>query len=271
MSFEIADLTNYVLQFLVGIGVGVISGALGLGGGILMVPAFMTFVPDMETHTAKGTSLFIIIFVATLNAWRLNKHLDRWPWVLAAYLAGGSIIGSYAGAWITSRAPEGLVLGFFIVLLVALTVRTFLLQATEVTPERVRQRRGITLLIGLAAGLFGGATGTGGGSVLIPLALMAGIVSNERVVGLSNLVMVATAIAGTVAHLNAERIYPHDPTVGHVYFGLVLLVFIGAQIGSPLGKRINAQLTLPRRRVLMAGLLVIITLRLLYRFYEINQ
>ena len=260
------ELALYIVEMtLVGIGVGLISGALGLGGGILMVPAFVTFIPGMDVHTAKGTSLFIIIFVALLNAWRHNRGVDPKPWTLAAFLAGGSIIGSFGGAWVTTLVSEELVIGVFMVLLGVLAFRTFLLKPREVTEDEVRRRRVLTVCIGLCAGFFGGATGTGGGAVMIPLALMAGIVTNERAVGLSNMVMVATAIAGTAAHLMAEEVYIHSLTYGHVYLGLVPLVFLGAQIGSPLGKKLNHHLTLPRRRILMGGLLLVIAVRLLWR------
>jgi uncharacterized membrane protein YfcA len=265
------DITFYIVLFLIGIGTGLISGALGLGGGVLMVPAFMTFVPHMETHTAKGTSLFLIIFVSAINAWRQNRHLERVPWELAAWLALGSIFGGYASAWITSRLPEHVVLVVFLVLLVLMASRTFLLTSRHVDDAHVRTRRFTAIGIGVAAGIFGGATGTGGGSVLIPLALMAGIVVNERAVGLSNLVMVATAIAGTIAHLQAEAIYPSEWTIGHVYFGVVPLVFIGSQISSPYGEWLNTKLTLPRRKVLMGVLLLLIALRLAWRLWTLQS
>ncbi len=254
-----------VAMLVLGAGAGVINGALGLGGGIIMVPAFMSFVPGMDAHTAKGTSLFLIVFVALLNAWRQNHgRLDK-PWRLAGFLAGGSVVGSYAGAWLTSLMPESVVLGLFLVLLAGVALRTFLLEAVEVHEAEVRKRRVLPVFIGLAAGLVGGATGTGGGAVLVPLALMAGLVTNARVVALSNMVMVATSAAGSVAHLRAAPFFDAPWTVGHVYFMLVPFVFLGSQLGSPLGTYLNKKLTLRWRRVVMGMLLLLITARLGYR------
>jgi len=258
-------LLHWLCMLLIGAGTGIISAALGLGGGILMVPAFLTFVEGMDAHTAKGTSLFIIIFVALLNAWRLNKGLPHKPWRLAAFLAAGSIAGAYTGAWVTALLPERAVLWIFMALLALLAVRTFLLQPKDVAEDVVRRRPFLAILIGLLAGIVGGATGTGGGAVLVPLALFAGMVTNERVVGLSNMVMVATSLAGSVAHFAAEPVFDAPWTAGHVYLALVPPVFLGAQLGSPCGKSINAWLTLPRRRVVLGLLLLLITMRLLYR------
>jgi uncharacterized membrane protein YfcA len=220
----------------------------------------------MDPHTAKGTSLFIIIFVALLNAWRQTRQWESRPWQLAAYLAAGSIVGGYFGSWITNLLSGQVVLGVFIVLLVVLAWRTFFIRPREVKEDALQQRRSLSVLIGLFAGIAGGATGTGGGSVLIPLALLAGIVINDRAVGLSNMVMVATAIAGSIANLQADAVYAGEWTCGLVAFELVPLIFIGSQVGSPIGRRLNTRLTLERRRVVMGVLILVITVRLGWEF-----
>jgi len=247
-----------------GAGAGAISASLGLGGGIIMVPAFIEFV-GMDPHTAKGTSLLIIIFIAALNAWRLNRGYGDQRWALATFLAGGSIVGGYFGGWITSRMSPSAVLWIFIGLLGLLGLRTFFLEPKEVREENTRQRYSLAVAIGILTGVVSGATGTGGGVVLVPLALMAALVTNERVVGLSNLVMVATSIAATLAHLRAEPISNLPWTVGQVNFAVAPAVFIGAQIGSPWGKKLNDRLTLPRRRMAMGVLLILIVVRLVAR------
>ncbi len=248
-----------------GAGVGVISAALGLGGGILMVPAFITFVPGIDAHTAKGTSLFIIIFVAAVNTWRLNRgHRDR-HWDVAAAMAAGSIVGGYLGAWITAQLSDETVIWIYIVFLLIAALRTFLIQPTPVKPENIRRRNGVAALIGAGAGAVGGGTGTGGGLLMVPLSLMAGIITNERVVALSNAVMVATAIAGSVAHIGAERTVDLPWTVGHISFALAPLVFIGSQLGAPWGQRLERHLTLQRRKLIMGILLLAISARLVYQ------
>lgn len=249
---------------LLGVGVGMFSAALGLGGGLLMVPAFIAFVPGMDEHTAKGTSLFLIIFVSGLNAWQLNNGQRNVPWRLAGTLASGSVIGSYLGAWLTSQLPDEAVALIFVVFVLIVGLRTFLIQERVVHEEEAHTRVGMALLIGFLAGLAGGSTGTGGGAVLIPMALMAGLVSNERAVGLSNLVMVATSIAGSIAHLQASPVFDSRWTVGHVALSLVPLVFLGAHLGSRPGLRINAMLTLARRRIVMGSVLLLIAARLLW-------
>ncbi len=252
-------------MLLLGAGVGLISAALGLGGGILMVPAFITLVPGMDAHTAKGTSMFIIIFVAALNTWRLNRgHEDR-HWDLAGAMAAGSIVGGYFGAWVTSKLSNDAVIWIYIFFLLAAAVRTFFIKPITIQAEEVRRRNGLATFIGLGAGTVGGGTGTGGGLLMVPLSLMAGIITNERVVALSNTVMVATATAGSIAHVTAAKTTDLPWTVGQISFALAPLVFIGSQIAAPWGQRVGRHLTLPRRKVVMGALLLVITVRLVYQ------
>lgn len=254
-------------MLILGGAVGLISNALGLGGGVFMVPAFLEFVPGMDAHTAKGSSLFIIIFVAAVNAWRLNRGCPDKPWAAAAFIASGSILGAYFGGWATGFVPERGVIGIFVFLLVVLSVRTLLIEPATVTQDAVRRRRVLTFLIGLAAGVVSGATGLGGGAVVVPLALMAGIASNERVVGLSNMVMVATCLAATTAHLQGQQEFDMPWTFGQVNIVLAPAVFIGAQLFSPLGRWTNRKLTLRHRRVALGAVLLIIAGRLFWRLW----
>lgn len=252
---------------LLGVGVGLLSGALGLGGGILMVPAFLTFVPGMDAHTATGTSLFIIIFVAAQNAWRILRRLPDPPWRLGLWLGLGTVAGSAAASHAITRLPEPAVLLFFIALTAFLAVRTLLVTEREVRPGDVRRRRPTSIAIGFLAGLSGGATGTGGGSVLIPLALMAGIASNRDVVGLSNIVLVLTGVAGVAVRLHVPALHGGGWTVGHVAFALAPAVFLGALVGSPAGRALNRRLTLAQRRAAMAALLLLICLQMVYKLF----
>ena len=252
-------------MFILGIAAGLISGALGLGGGVVMVPAFLAFVSWMDAHTAKGTSLFIIALVSATNAWRLGRRLDHVPWVLAAKLASGAIAGGYFGAWITTFASERVLLGLYLALVSTLAWRLF---KTARVAERVRETPPpwwFPPLLGAFSGAAGGATGTGGGMVLVPLALQTGLATNKNATALSNMVMVIVAVMGTIAHLRATPTLNLPWTVGHINFQVVPAVFLGAQLGSLAGRRFDHRLSLRARRIVLGTLLVLIVASLLPR------
>lgn len=258
------EITFIVATLAVGFGVGIVSAALGIGGGTLMVPVFLWVFPQLDINTAKGSSLFIIMFVAAYNAWRMNRGSMRNPWDVVLAIVAGSIAGGYLGGFITSLMNEVVVTWIFIGLLIFAALRTFFLEPRKVREDEVRTRRAVSVLIGLAAGTVAGATGTGGGAILVPLALWAGIVSNHRVVALSNTVMVGTAAAATLAHALAHRTVDMPWTYGMVNFAFAPLTFLGALSSVRLGRWINARLSLPRRRVIMGALLAVIAARLIY-------
>ncbi len=259
--------TAYFLVALlaVGAGVGIVSAALGIGGGTLMVPAFLAMFPQIDINTAKGSSLFAIMFVTAYQAWEARRAGIKTPWDVVAACALGSVAGGYAGGAVTALLPEDIVTWIFIALLLFAGIRTFFLKQRTVREDQVRKRQLISVGIGFVAGIVGGGTGTGGGLVLVPLALWAGIASNERVVALSNTVMVATSAAGALAHAMAEKTVDMPWTYGLVNVSLAPLVCIGAIAFTKPGRWINQQLSLPRRKAVMGTILVLIAIQLAMR------
>jgi len=249
----------------VGCLVGTVNAALGLGGGFVMVPALREFVPGIDPHTAKGTSLFIIVFVAALNAWRQNRGSGGVPWRVAGVLASGSILGGYAGAWFTGLLSGNAVTWIFIALLGVMCVRLLLTEPKPPTETGKRPKDVLAFAIGLATGLASGMAGIGGGIVLVPLVLLVGLSTNERVTGLSNLVMVATCSAGAFVHLRADQTLAMPGTVGQVSLAVAPLIFLGAQAGSPLGRWMNEHLTFSQRKFALVTLAVVIAARMVYR------
>lgn len=105
---------------LLGMGVGMLTILLGVGGGFVLVPA-MLYLLGMTTQVVVGTSLFQILFVtaaATMTHALTTKAVDI---VLAALLLLGSVAGAQVGARFASRMkPEYLRLALAVmVLLVA--------------------------------------------------------------------------------------------------------------------------------------------------------
>jgi len=255
----------YIGMLVLGSAVGFVSNALGLGGGILMVPAFVMCVPGMDPHTAKGTSLFIIIFVGAVNTWRLGASGKPRHWKVGALVAAGAVSGAYLGAWSTEFVSGRTITIIVAACAAAMALRSFFLEPRGRTAAEVRTRPAAAAAIGGVTGLVSGATGIGGGGVLVPLALFTGIATNEGVVALSNMVMVATCTAGVIPHFLAETNHALPHTYGQVNVAIAPLVLAGAQLAGPLGRWCNTRLTLPRRRVAMGTVLLGIAGTLTYR------
>ena len=64
---------EYVAAALLGFAGGMLGGLVGVGGGIVFVPALAIFL-DQSQVRAEATSLFAIVFVAALGAWRQQGY-----------------------------------------------------------------------------------------------------------------------------------------------------------------------------------------------------
>ncbi|MGI8608127.1 MAG: TSUP family transporter [Candidatus Dormibacteria bacterium] len=94
-----------VLGLLLGAAVGILSGALGVGGGGVMVPV-MVLSLGIEQATAQGTSLLAILPTAASGAWEHLRHgtLDlRLSLLLGGAGALGAVIGSIAALRLEPR------------------------------------------------------------------------------------------------------------------------------------------------------------------------
>ena len=94
-----------------GLGGGFFSGLLGIGGGIVMVPAFL-YVLRVPIKQAFGTSLAVITVVA-IPGTIVHGLLGHISWPLFLYLIIGVIPGAYLGARLAIKARESfLYIGF---------------------------------------------------------------------------------------------------------------------------------------------------------------
>ena len=108
----------------IGLGVGLVSGTMGIGGGVLLVPALMLMWGGDPSHfnKARGTSLAVLVMPVVLpGAWKhfRDHHVD----VSAAVCIGVAFaVGSYAGAAVVHKIPaEALRMAFgFVMLFIAM-------------------------------------------------------------------------------------------------------------------------------------------------------
>jgi uncharacterized membrane protein YfcA len=120
------DLASAVALIVIGLVTGILSGLLGVGGGVVMVPAMMMLL-HVEGVIAKGTSLAVIIPTAAMGTWR-NRSNDNVDLRAAGVVATTGIVAAVAGGWIAARMSDSVSNFLFAMLLIIVAVR-LLLQA----------------------------------------------------------------------------------------------------------------------------------------------
>jgi uncharacterized membrane protein YfcA len=89
-------------DLLLGATIGVLAGFMGVGGGILAVPA-LTLVLGMSQPAAQGTSLAVILVTAPAGAFEHHRHVALW---LVPWLALGAAAGGPAASWLALWLPQ---------------------------------------------------------------------------------------------------------------------------------------------------------------------
>src|SRR5579863_1631932 len=108
-----------LLLVVVGLLAGVLSGLVGLGGGIIIVPALVFFL-GFNQHQAQGTSLGILLLPAGIFA-VLNYYKQGYIDLKVVFILFiGFVIGGYLGSKISLSMSEAAVKKIFAIVLVVI-------------------------------------------------------------------------------------------------------------------------------------------------------
>jgi len=241
---------------LVGLAAGVLSGAFGVGGGVVTTPAIRLLLgyPDL---IAVGTPLPVIIPTAIAGAWSYSRRG-------LADIRAGVVIGlagapaSVAGAWLSSVLGGQVVLLVTAALIAYMAVDTFLQavggpRTRPVAVGSAHPRRGWALAaLGLVAGLYSGFLGLGGGFVVVPVLARFFGMDIKRAIGTSLTAVALLALPGTAAHA----------ALGHIDWQLAAWLALGVVPGALVGARLTQRTSEKWVGVAFAGLLLLTALLL---------
>ncbi len=116
------DTQTILIIILVGIAAGILGGLVGVGGGIIIVPALVYFI-GFSQKTAQGTSLGLIMLpVGILGVLQYYKqgHVD---FKVVGMLAVGFLLGSYFGSKIALSLSQETVKKIFAILMIVIAVK----------------------------------------------------------------------------------------------------------------------------------------------------
>lgn len=234
---------------------GFLSGLLGIGGGIVVVPllsyALMithASIPvEMLMHYAVGTSLATMVF-STLSASFFQHKKKAVFWPLFWYIAPGMILGAGFGGFIADSFSSRVLKLCFATFCVFISLLFFRKEPVE---SRAKEKKSLHIpkyaltVIGVFIGTIAGMLGVGGGILLIPLLVMLHF-SLPQASALSVSCTLPTVVAGTVSAIYfGWDAPPIDlPSIGYVIWPIALTQGGVSVLTSRLGVHISH--TLPR-------------------------
>jgi uncharacterized membrane protein YfcA len=249
----------FILTILaLGLTVGVLVGLLGIGGGVVLVPAMVNLL-GYDQHLAQGTSLFILLPPIGLGALRQYWKNGQVDLPAGIYCAVGFLLGGYVGGRIAvplpSRDLRG-IFGFFLILSAILLWKKLQAAPSTTQPAAGANTRNLSRTLGILGiasfcGVASGMVGIGGGVLLVPLLGILFGFSQHRAQGTTLVALIPpTGLLAFLTYLKAGYISWQT--------GLLLIpgVFAGGILGSYLARRLD-----PRRmRQVFASLMFLLGL-----------
>jgi uncharacterized membrane protein YfcA len=250
---------------LIGIAAGYLAGFLGIGGGLVTVPALtlvFSRIPetsDRAIHFAVATSLATML-VTSLSSIIAHHQKDAIIWPEFRRLVAGLSIGAVGGAWLAGTlAPQGLTLVFAVF---ALLAGLQLLLSPAISGEKALPVNAVTSIVGLAIGAISSLVGIGGGSMTGPWLMWHGIRA-QRAVATAAACGYPIALAGTLAFmLLGKSATGGGPALGYVYLPAWLGIAVMGALAAPLGVATVHRLSPRLVKRLFGVVLVLVALRL---------
>lgn len=249
---------SIILQVLIGIVVGFISGLSGMGGGAIFVPVLF-FLFSLSIKEAIGTSLFIIVFSslsAFLSHWK-GEHVN---FRIAFFTIIFGIAGASAGARLNAILPETIVKIILVFIIISLGLKMWTMPALEfdncVLLNGINRKKAVLIsIIGLLGGIISGFGGVGGAVFIIPMLHLFVKIPLGICVGTVLLAVFFNALSGTLTYCAAHL----------VNYKLGLMIAIGAIPAAPFGAKLCRKVSGEKLNKIIAGILMAAGIAILFQ------
>jgi uncharacterized protein len=257
----------WLLYLAVGVFAGFLAGLLGVGGGLVIVPALALifaaehFPAAHIMHLALGTSLASILFtsVSSLRAHHAHGAVN---WAVVRGISPGIVAGTLLGTLVAAQLSTFFLKTFFIVFVYYVAAQMLL----NIKPQPSRQLPGMGGLFA-AGGVIGGVSslvGIGGGTLSVPFMTWCNVKLHQAI-GTSAAIGFPIAAAGALGFLlnglMAQDLPPHS--WGFVYLPALAGLVAASVVTAPLGAKMAHRLPVAMLKKIFAALLIVFGTRML--------
>jgi len=165
------DIYIWSAYLVLGVIAGLVGGLLGLGGGILIVPALLFLfiwqglTADILMHLAVATSLFTIVFTSISSSYAHHKH-QAVLWSQVFLLTPGIIVGAVLGALLVDHVSSDILRRLFGIFEILIACQIGF--SVKPTAQRSLPGRNGMLIAGGGIGTLSTILGIGGGTLTVP-------------------------------------------------------------------------------------------------------
>lgn len=268
---------EWVLMFLVGLLSGIIGSLVGLGGGIITVPALLfisaytALIGEISPQTAVGTSSLVIIAtgLSSTLAYMKHKKVDYKSGLLFFIgSAPGAIVGAMTNKYLNAE-QFNLYFGIFIICIslvlmirgelkpLAPSTSRFRISRTNIDENGNTNTYGFNIffaiIISFIVGFLGGIFGIGGGALMVPAMLLLFRFPPHIAVATSMFLIFLSSTVSSYTHFS----------LGNIDWAIAVALIPGAWIGAKFGAIINQRIKADTLVKILRVFLIIIGIRLI--------
>lgn len=257
--------TITLILLFVGVIGGVLAGLLGIGGGLVIVPALVWLLlsqglePDVAVPVAVATSLATMLLTATSAVWFQNRR-GALDWPAVARLAPAVAIGAAAGAGLAVVIPGRALALVFAIIAAIIGSRMVLVTAVRVVDRPAFPR--LWWLAGPVIGAVSAMIGIGGGTFNVPYLARNGYVM-VRAVAIASAcgwpIAAGGALVFALTSVDSQALTWH---IGHVWLPGMLVIGLAGMLSAPAGVALAHRLPAVRLRRLFGVILILVAIRL---------
>lgn len=251
-----------LLLIVTGLVAGFLAGLLGIGGGVVTVPAqmiiygYLDFPSDWKMHMAVGTSLVIIV-ITNMSSVLAHHRRGSVDWSLAKDWCLVIAIGALLGSMVAKELKTFELVMIFAALGLLLALKMLLpldhLRFADQLPAgRIR------FIPPAVIGFLSAILGIGGGSFSVPYMTLYGTVITKAV-GTASLIGIVIAVSGGAGFIINGLFVDGLPdyTLGFIHIPTLVVIALAAMVIAPLGAKI-AHMLAKRTLSLIFGLFIVL-------------
>jgi len=255
----------------IGAGAGFFAGLLGVGGGLIMVPALVILFEGIGLprvfvfQIALGTSMATILFTSISSLRTHHRHgAVIWPVVRA--IAPGILVGTAAGTWLARHMSVHALAVFFSGFMVFVALQmTMNLRAK---PSRALPGNLGIAAVGSVIGVISALAAIGGGAMTVPFLSWCNV-PMRRAIGTSAAVGFPIALGGTLGFIvNGMNIAGlPEWSLGFVYLPALASILATSVIAAIFGAHAAHRLPVPMLKKIFSSLLILLAVKMLIQLF----
>ena len=255
-----------------GLFAGFFAGMLGIGGGLVMVPALTLMFaaqaafPAAEVlHLALGTSMAAIVFTALASLRAHHRH-GAVLWPVVGQITPGILLGTLLGTLFAARVPAR-PLALFFTAFVCLVALQMILDLKP-KPSRELPGAGGVFAVGTGIGAISALVAIGGGSLTVPFLTWCNV-RVQHAIGTSAAVGFPLALGGSLGYLYNGWGHTDLPpsSLGYIYLPALVWLVPSSMLIAPLGARLAHRLPVATLKRLFAGVLIALAAKMLWSLF----